>query len=121
MIHRLKIKFSFQNEKFNIFVVWFFNDNVYILKYLIVFILIELKKQNVSTQGKRAEELTANLVVYCKAIEMMGDEIFDLGIENETLREKLGDVDEKWLTETKQRNKLSYNDEAKKKLKEHEE
>ena len=46
---------------------------------------------------------------------MMGDEIFYLGIENETLREKLGDVDEKWLSETKQRNKLSYNDEAKKK------
>ena len=78
--------------------------------------LIELKKQNVSTQAIRAEELTANLVVYSKAIEMMGDEIFDLGIENETLREKLGDVDEKWLSETKQRNKLSYNDEAKKKF-----
>ena len=78
--------------------------------------LIELKKQNVSTQAKRAEELTANSIVYTQAIKMMGDEIFDLGIENETLREKLGDVDEKWLSETKQRNKLSYNDEAKKKF-----
>src|SRR5271156_703746 len=78
--------------------------------------LIELKKQNVSTQAKRAEELTANLVVYSKAIEMMGDEIFDLGIENETLREKLGDVDEKWLTEEIQRIKISHNEGTKKKF-----
>jgi hypothetical protein len=46
---------------------------------------------------------------------MMGDDIFDLCVRNETLREKLGDIDEKWLSEAKQRNKLFYNDEAKKK------
>jgi hypothetical protein len=28
---------------------------------------------------------------------MMGDDIFDLGVENEVLRGKLGEVDEKWL------------------------
>jgi hypothetical protein len=40
----------------------------------------------------------------------MGDEIFDLGVENEALRDKIGEVDEKWLSESKNRIKLSYND-----------
>ncbi len=31
----------------------------------------------------------------------MGDEIFDLGVENEALRDELGEVDEKWLHESK--------------------
>jgi hypothetical protein len=41
---------------------------------------------------------------------MMGDDIFDLGVENETLRGKLGEVDEKWLDESKNRIKLSHDD-----------
>ncbi len=42
---------------------------------------------------------------------MMGDDIFDLGVENEALRGKLGEVDEKWLGESnKNRIKLSYDD-----------
>ena len=45
--------------------------------------LVDLNKQNLATQAKKAE-LTANLVVYNEAIRMMGDEIFDLGVENET-------------------------------------
>jgi 3-deoxy-D-manno-octulosonate 8-phosphate phosphatase KdsC-like HAD superfamily phosphatase len=63
--------------------------------------LVELNKQNVATQAKKAEELTANLAVYNEAIKMMGDEIFDLGVENEALRDKIGAVDEKWLDESK--------------------
>jgi hypothetical protein len=47
---------------------------------------------------------------------MMGDEIFDLGVENEALRDKIGEVDEKWLSESKNRIKLSYNDEKKNKF-----
>jgi hypothetical protein len=41
---------------------------------------------------------------------MMGDDIFDLGIENEALKGKLGLVDGKWLSESKSRIKLSYDD-----------
>jgi hypothetical protein len=40
----------------------------------------------------------------------MCDEIFDLGVENEALRDKIGEVDEKWLSESKNRIKLSYNE-----------
>jgi len=34
---------------------------------------------------------------------MMGDDIFDLGLENEALTSKLGEVDEKWLGESMNR------------------
>jgi hypothetical protein len=44
---------------------------------------VELSKQNIATEAKKAEELTANLVVYNEAIKMIEDEIFDLGVENE--------------------------------------
>jgi len=39
---------------------------------------------------------------------MMGYDILDLEIENEALRCKLGKVDEKWLGESKNQIKLSY-------------
>ncbi len=49
-------------------------------------------------------------VVYNKAIKLTGDHIFYLGVENEQLRGRLGKVDEKWLGESKNRIKLSYDD-----------
>lgn len=72
--------------------------------------LVELGKQNISTRAKKAEELTANLIVYNEAIVMMGDEIFELGVENQTLRDRVGEVDENWLNESKTRLKLTYDD-----------
>ena len=78
--------------------------------------LVELNKQNIATQAKKAQELTANQVVYFEAIKIMGDEVFDLGIENETLRDKIGEVDEKWLNESKNKLKLTYNDVRKNKF-----
>jgi len=41
---------------------------------------------------------------------MMGDDIFELGVENKALSGKLGEVDEKWLGECKNRIRLSYDD-----------
>jgi hypothetical protein len=72
--------------------------------------LVDLSKQTIATQAKKAEQLISNLVVYVEAIKMMGEDIFDLGVENEALRGKLGQVDEKRLTESKNRIKLTYND-----------
>jgi hypothetical protein len=37
-----------------------------------------------------------------------------LEVENEVLRGKLGEVDDKWLGESKNRIKLSYDDDARK-------
>lgn len=72
--------------------------------------LIDYRNQNMATQVKKGEDLIMNQVVYNKAFKMMGDEIFDLGMENETLREQIGDVDEKWLAEKKEINKVKYDD-----------
>lgn len=47
---------------------------------------------------------------------MMDDDIFDLGVENEALRDKIGEVDEKWLSESENRIKLCYNDAKKNKF-----
>ncbi len=47
---------------------------------------------------------------------MMGDDIYDLGIENEALRRKLGEIDQKWLGESKNRIKVSYDDARKNKF-----
>jgi hypothetical protein len=44
---------------------------------------------------------------------MMDDQIFDLGVENESLGGKFGEVDEKWLGESKSRIKRSHNNERK--------
>ena len=51
--------------------------------------------------------------MYNEAIKMMRDEIFYLGVENEALRGKIGQVDKKLLIESKNRIKLPYNDEKK--------
>ncbi len=45
-----------------------------------------------------------------RLLRWWGDDIFDLGVENEALRGKLGEVDEEWLSESKNRIKLSYDD-----------
>jgi len=63
--------------------------------------LIEYNKQGLVTQAKKGEELTAIVPVIKQAIQIMGDDIYELGIENEILRDKMGNVDEKWLSQTK--------------------
>jgi hypothetical protein len=65
--------------------------------------LVGLSKQNIATQAKNSEELIANQVVHAEAIKIMGNDIFDLRIENEALGGELGEADEKWLSESKNR------------------
>ena len=36
-----------------------------------------------------------------KAFNLLGDDIVELGIENESLKNQIGDYDEKWLQESK--------------------
>ncbi len=42
--------------------------------------LVELGKQSITTKTKKAEQLTANLVVYNGAIIMMENEIFLISV-----------------------------------------
>ncbi len=83
---------------------------------LIVAKLFELNKTTIATQAKKFKELITKSVVYVKAIKMMGDNIFNLGIENEALRDELGKVDEKGLDESRNRIKLSCDDQRNKKF-----
>ena len=45
-----------------------------------------------------------NLFLWClllKAFNLLGDDIVDLSTENDALKNKIGDYDEKWLQESK--------------------
>ncbi len=63
--------------------------------------LVELNKQTIAMQAKKAEVLIANQVVKVEAIKMMDGDLFDLGIENQVPRGRLGELNEKWLSESK--------------------
>ena len=63
--------------------------------------LNEFKQQSLSTQAKKGEQLTAMIPAIKKAFNLLGDDIVDLSAENETLKNKIGVYDEKWLEESK--------------------
>jgi hypothetical protein len=52
--------------------------------------LKDYKSQNLATQSKMGEILTAQVTVYKEIIKLMGDEIYELDLENRVLREITG-------------------------------
>ena len=46
-----------------------------------------------------------------KAFNLMGDDIVELSVENESLKNQIGDYDEKWLQESKAKLLKDINDE----------
>ena len=73
--------------------------------------LNEFKQQSLSTQAKKGEQLTAMIPAIKKAFNLLGDDIVDLSTENESLKNKIGDYDEKWLEESKAKLLKDINDE----------
>ena len=65
--------------------------------------LNEFNQQSLSTQAKKGEQLTAMIPAIKKAFTLMGNDIIDLSTENDGLKEKIGDYDEKWLQESKEK------------------
>ena len=63
--------------------------------------LRDFNEQSLSTQAEKGEQLTAMIPAIKKAFNLLGDDIVDLSAENETLKNKIGDYDEKWLEESK--------------------
>src|SRR5271156_6071991 len=63
--------------------------------------LTEYSKQNLVTQAQRGKELVAIAPVVMEAVKIMSDDIYELSIENDVLRDKMGNVDEEWLKATK--------------------
>ena len=58
-------------------------------------------QQSLTTQAKKREQLVSIMPAIKKAFNLMGDDIVELSVENESLKNQIGDYDEKWLQESK--------------------
>ena len=65
--------------------------------------LRDFNEQSLSTRAKKGEQLTSMMPAIKKAFNLLGDDIIELSTENETLKNKIGDYDEKWLEESKRK------------------
>ena len=63
--------------------------------------LTEFNSQSLSTRAKKGEQLVSMMPASKKPSDLMGDEIIELSTENETLKNQIGDYDQKWLEESK--------------------
>ena len=57
--------------------------------------------QSLATQAKKGEHLVSITPAIEKAFNLLGVDIVELSIENDALRNRIGDFDEKWLQESK--------------------
>ena len=62
--------------------------------------LKDFNQQSISTRAKKGEQLVSMMPAIKEAFTLMGNDIFDLSTENDALKEKIGDYDEKWLQES---------------------
>ena len=65
--------------------------------------LKDFNQQSLSTRAKKGEQLVSMMPAIKEAFTLMGNDIVDLSTENDALKEKIGDYDEKWLQESKQK------------------
>ena len=73
--------------------------------------LKEFNSQSLSTRAKKGEQLVSMMPAIKKAFNLLGDDIVDLSTENETLKNQIGDYDQKWLEESKAKLLKDINDE----------
>ena len=63
--------------------------------------LKKFNNQSLATQAKKGEQLVSMMPAIKKSYNLSGDDIVDLSTENDSLRNKIGSYDEKWLEERK--------------------
>ena len=63
--------------------------------------LKEFNQQSLTTQAKKGEQLESMMPAIKKAFNLMGDGIADLTVENDALKNQIGEYDDKWLQESK--------------------
>ena len=63
--------------------------------------LKDFNQQSLTTQAKKGEHLVSMMPAIENALNLMGDDIVELSVENESLKKQIGDYDEKWLQESK--------------------
>ena len=73
--------------------------------------LKDFNSQSLSTRAKKGEQLITMMPAIKKAFNLLGDDIVDLSTENDALKNKIGDYDEKWLEESKAKLLKYINDE----------
>ena len=59
--------------------------------------LKEFNHQSLTTQAKKGEQLVSMMPAIKKAFNLMGDDIVEMSVENESLKNQIGDFDENWL------------------------
>ena len=79
------------------------NDTVQDLK--------DFNNQSLTTQAKKGEQLVSMMPAIKKAFNLRGDDIVELSVENESLKNQIGDYDEKWLQQSKANLLKDINDE----------
>ena len=73
--------------------------------------LKEFNQQSLTTQAKKGEQLVSMMPAIKKAFNLMGDGIVDLTVENDALKNQIGEYDQKWLEESKAKLLKDINDE----------
>ena len=73
--------------------------------------LKDFNQQSLSTQAKKGEQLTSMMHAIKKAFNVLGDDIIELSVENDALKNQIGDFDRKWLEESKAKLLKDINDE----------
>ena len=63
--------------------------------------LQKFNSQSLTTQAKKGEKLVSMMPAIRKTFYLLGDEIVELHTENESLKNKKGSYNEKWLEESK--------------------
>ena len=63
--------------------------------------LKDFNQQSLSTRAKKGEQLVSMMPAIKEAFNLMTSDIVDLSTENDTLKNEIGNYDEKWLEESK--------------------
>ena len=63
--------------------------------------LKDFNQQSLTTQAKKGEQSVSMMPAIKKAFNLLGDDMVELSTENDALKNKIGDYDEKWLQESK--------------------
>ena len=78
--------------------------------------LKEFNQQSLTTQAKKGEQLVSMMPAIKKAFNLMGDGIVDFTVENDALKNQIGEYDEKWLEESKNKMLKEIDDEKRSNL-----
>ena len=73
--------------------------------------LKDFNQQSLSTQAKKGEQLVSTMPAIKKAFNLLGDDKIELSVENDALKNQIGDYDQKWFEESKAKLLKDINDE----------